>query len=47
MKASLELCKESPEVSQYGVSTGTVEVVDDYTVKITTDGPQSGLLSDL
>ena len=47
VKASLELCKESPEVSQYGVSTGTIEVVDDYTVKITTDGPQSGLLSDL
>ena len=47
VKASLELCKESPEVSQYGTSTGTIEVVDDYTVKITTDGPQSGLLSDL
>ena len=47
VKASLELCKESPEVSQYSMSTGTVEVVDDYTVKITTDGPQSGLLSDL
>ncbi len=47
VKASLELCKESPEVSQYGNSTGTIEVVDDYTVKITTDGPQSGLLSDL
>ena len=47
VKASLELCKESPEVSQYGTSTGTIEVVDDYTIKITTDGPQSGLLSDL
>ena len=47
VKASLELCKESPEVSQYGISTGTIEVVDDYTVKITTDGPQSGLLADL
>ena len=47
VKASLDLCKESPQVSQYGKSTGTVEVVDDYTVKITTDGPQSGLLSDL
>ena len=47
VKASLELCKESPEVAQYGNSTGTIEVVDDYTVKITTDGPQSGLLSDL
>ena len=39
VKASLELCKESPQVSQYGQSTGTIEVVDDYTVKITTDGP--------
>ena len=47
VKASLELCKESPEVSQYGTSTGTIEVVDDYTIKITTDGPQAGLLSDL
>lgn len=47
VKASLEQCKTSPEVAQYGVSTGTIEVVDDYTVKITTDGPQSGLLSDL
>ena len=47
VKASLELCKESPMVSQYGKSTGTIEVVDDYTVKITTDGPQSGLLCDL
>ncbi len=47
VKASLELCKTSPEVSQYGQSTGTIEVIDDYTVKITTDGPQSGLLIDL
>ena len=47
VKASLELCKESPEVSQYGAATQSVEVVDDYTVKVTTDGPQSGLLSNL
>lgn len=47
VKASLELCKTSPEVAQYGKSTGTIEVVDDYTIKITTDGPQSGLLADL
>ena len=47
VKASLELCKESPQVSQYGQSTGKIEVVDDYTVKIITDGPQSGLLYDL
>lgn len=47
VKASLELCKASPEVSQYSASMESVEVVDDYTVKITTNGPQSGLLSDL
>lgn len=47
VKASLELCKESPQVAQYGKSTGTIEIVDDYTIKIITDGPQSGLLSDL
>ena len=47
VKASLELCQQSLEVSQYGASTGTIEVVDDYTVKLTTDGPQAGLLSDL
>ena len=46
VKASLELCQNSLEVSQYAVP-GTIEVVDDYTVKITTDGPQSGLLADL
>ncbi len=47
VKASLDLCKESAQVQQYGNSTGTIEVVDDYTIKIVTDGPQSGLLSDL
>ena len=45
--ASLNLCKESPEVAQYGKAIASVEAVDDYTVKIITDGPQSGLLSDL
>ena len=47
VKASLELCKESPQVSQYGDAMKSIEVVDDYTVKITTDGPHSGLLTDL
>ena len=47
VKASLELCKVSPEVETYSKSSGTIEVVDDYTVKMTTDGPQSGLLADL
>lgn len=47
VKASLELCQKSPEVQQYAKSYSTVDVVDDYTVKITTDGPQAGLLADL
>ena len=47
VKASLELCKESPQVSQYSKSTGTIDIIDDYTIKITTDGPQSVLLTDL
>ena len=47
VKASLELCKESPQVSQYGDAMESIEVVDDYTVKITTNGPHSGLLTDL
>lgn len=47
VKASLELCKVSPDVATYGQSSGVIEVVDDYTVKMTTDGPQSGLLADL
>lgn len=45
--ASLELCKNSPEVAQYSKAIASVEAVDDYTVRIITDGPQSGLLSDL
>ena len=45
--ASINLCKESPEVAQYGKAIASIEAIDDYTVKIITDGPQSGLLSDL
>ncbi len=47
VKASLELCKESPEVRQYGQGVESVEVVDEYTVKITTPGPYADLLGDL
>ena len=47
VKASIELSKQSPEVALYSNPIVSVEVVDDYTVKITTDGPHSGLLSDL
>ena len=47
VKASLDQAKESPEVAQYGNSYTSVEIVDDYTIKILTDGPQSALLNDL
>ncbi len=47
VKASLELCKASEQVAQYGQSSGTIEIIDDYTIKMTTDGPQAGLLTDL
>lgn len=47
VKASLDMTKECPEVAKYGQSTGTIEVVDDYTIKMTTEGPQAGLLTDL
>ena len=47
VKASIELSKQSPEVALYSNPIVSVEVVDDYTVKIVTDGPHSGLLSDL
>jgi len=47
VKASLELAKESPEVAQYANAYTSVEVIDDYTIKIETDGPQAGLLNDL
>ena len=47
VKASIELCQNSPEVAQYGASIASVEVIDELTLKITTNGPQSGLLNDL
>lgn len=47
VKASLELCARSPEVAQCSTAIASVEVVDEYTVKIITDGPQASLLSDL
>ena len=45
--ASLEHAKTCPEVSFYAESVATCEAVDDYTVKITTDGPSATLLYDL
>ena len=47
VKASLEQAKESQEVAQYGRSYVSIEIVDDYTIKIITDGPQASLLNDL
>ena len=47
VKASIELSKASPEVSLYSSQIESVEVVDDYTVKMVTKVPHSGLLSDL
>ncbi len=47
VKASLEYAKTFPEVSQYNKSIVSVEAVDDYTVKITTDGPSAVLLNNL
>lgn len=43
---SLKLCKESSNTATYGTAANC-EAVDDYTVKITTDEPYSGLLYDL
>ena len=45
--ASIKQAADSPEVAQYAKAIAEIEAVDDYTVKIITDGPQSGLLSDL
>ena len=45
--ATLEHSKTCPEVSFYAESVMAAEVVDDYTVKITTDGPSATLLYDL
>lgn len=47
VKASLEYAKTCAEVAQYTKSTESIEVVDDYTIKVITPGPQAGLLNDL
>lgn len=47
VKASLEWAKGFPEVKQYTDSIASVEVVDDYTVKITTPEPSAIVLNDL
>lgn len=47
VKASIELCSQSPEVAQYTLAIASMEVIDDLTLKIITDGPQAGLLTDL
>ena len=43
---SLKLCAESSNTATYGTAANC-EAVDDYTVKIHTDEPYSGLLYDL
>ena len=45
--ASITYAKTCPEVSLYNGSILSVEAVDDYTVKMTTDGPSATLLYDL
>ena len=47
VKASLEWAKGFPEVSLYNDDIVKVDVVDDYTFKITTDGPDAILLNNL
>lgn len=45
--ATLQLAATVPQAQQYVEKITNVEAVDDYTVKITTDGPCSSLLMDL
>ena len=45
--ASITYAKTCPEINLYNGSILSVEAVDDYTVKMTTDGPSAALLYDL
>mgnify|MGYP000010603481 CR=1 FL=1 len=45
--ASITYAKTCPEINLYNGSILSVEAVDDYTVKMTTDGPSATLLYDL
>ncbi len=45
--ASLERAKANPRVNRYSKNFKVIEALDDYTVKITTDGPYSEILFDL
>lgn len=47
VKATLELAARSPEVAQHVSEIKEIEVLDEFTVKVTTDGAYSGLLTDL
>jgi len=47
VKATLDFTKTFPECKLYTSSIVSVEVIDDLTVKIITDGPKAQLLSDL
>ena len=47
VKASLEYAKTFPAVKPYTQSYATVDIVDNLTVKVTTNGPSATLLYDL
>ena len=47
VKASLEWAKGFPEVSLYNDDIVKVDIIDDQTIQITTDGPDAMLLSNL
>ena len=47
VKASLEWAKTFPEVNLYNNDIVQVDIVDDETIQITTDGPDAMLLSNL
>ncbi len=47
VKASLEYSASVPKAAQFVETIASIEVVDPYTIKITTNGPSSKLLFDL
>lgn len=47
VKATLEKAATVAQAQQYVEKIASIEIVDPYTIKITTDGPSSSLLTDL
>lgn len=45
--ASIEKAQKAPQVARFSENFASIEEVDEYTVKITTDGPYSEILYDL